>query len=232
MWTAQRRARPAGGSGRDRAPRTKLVAVTHMSNVLGTRGRCETISGRRMRRACRSLLTGSQAAVHQPVDMSGSDCDFYAITGHKLYGPSGSGAIHICNPERMAEMRPFIGGGDMIREVTKDAVIYNADPPMKFEAGTPGIVQTRSAGRGAGIHDGSWHGEHSPPMKKAADERLYDARRRLDGLNWLAGSRNALRTRAPSSALRLDGAAHAHDISTILGQKGVAVRAGQHCAGR
>ena len=111
------------------------------------------------------LVDGSQAAVHMPVDVQDLGCDFYAITGHKLYGPSGSGAIYI-RKERMAEMRPFMGGGDMIREVHKDEVTYN-DPPMKFEAGTPGIVQQIGLGRGAGLHDGPWDGEHRGPRGAA-----------------------------------------------------------------
>ena len=120
-------------------PRTKLVAVTHMSNVLGSRVDVAAICAGAQARGVPVLVDGSQAAVHMPVDVQAIGCDFYAITGHKLYGPSGSGAIYI-KAERQSEMRPFIGGGDMIREVTRDTVTYN-DPPMKFEAGTPGIVQ-------------------------------------------------------------------------------------------
>jgi cysteine desulfurase / selenocysteine lyase len=120
-------------------PRTKLVAVTHMSNVLGTKVDVKAICAGARAKGVPVLVDGSQAAVHMPVDVQDIGCDFYAVTGHKLYGPSGSGAIWI-DPARMAEMRPFIGGGDMIREVTRDTVTYN-DPPMKFEAGTPGIVQ-------------------------------------------------------------------------------------------
>jgi cysteine desulfurase/selenocysteine lyase len=120
-------------------PRTKLVAITHMSNVLGTVVDVATICKAAHDKGVPVLVDGSQAAVHMPVDVKALDCDFYAITGHKLYGPSGSGAIFI-KADRQAEMRPFLGGGDMIREVTRDAIIW-ADPPMKFEAGTPGIVQ-------------------------------------------------------------------------------------------
>ena len=120
-------------------PRTKLVAVTHLSNVLGTKVDVKAICAGARAKGVPVLVDGSQAAVHMAVDVQDIGCDFYAITGHKLYGPSGSGAIWI-RRERMDEMRPFIGGGDMIREVTRDTVTYN-DPPMKFEAGTPGIVQ-------------------------------------------------------------------------------------------
>ncbi|MEE3316243.1 MAG: cysteine desulfurase, partial [Pseudomonadota bacterium] len=113
-------------------PRTKLVAVTQMSNVLGTIVDVKTIVDGAHERGVPVLVDGSQGSVHMPVNVDELGADFYAITGHKLYGPSGSGAIHI-RKERMAEMRPFMGGGDMIREVTRDAVTYN-DPPMKFEA--------------------------------------------------------------------------------------------------
>ncbi|MGR3699069.1 MAG: aminotransferase class V-fold PLP-dependent enzyme, partial [Roseovarius sp.] len=121
-------------------PKTKLIAITQLSNVLGTKVDVKAICDAARAQGVPVLVDGSQAAVHMPVNLDEMGCDFYAITGHKLYGPSGSGAIFV-RKERMAEMRPFMGGGDMIREVTRDGVTYN-DPPMKFEAGTPGIVQT------------------------------------------------------------------------------------------
>ncbi|MGB1153952.1 MAG: cysteine desulfurase, partial [Paracoccaceae bacterium] len=121
-------------------PKTRLIAVTHMSNVLGSKVDVKSICCAAASRGVPVLVDGSQAAAHMPVDITEIGCDFYAITGHKLCGPSGSGAIFI-RKDRMLEMRPFMGGGDMIREVHKDNVIYN-DPPMMFEAGTPGIVQT------------------------------------------------------------------------------------------
>ena len=125
-------------------PKTKLVAVTQCSNVLGTVVDVKAITEGAHAKGVPVLVDGSQGAVHMPVNVEEIGCDFYAITGHKLYGPSGSGAIYI-KSERLAEMRPFIGGGDMIKEVSKEQVIYN-DPPMKFEAGTPGIVQTIGLG--------------------------------------------------------------------------------------
>ncbi len=142
-------------------PRTKLVAITHLSNVLGTVVDVKTICAGAREMGVPVLVDGSQAAVHMPVDVEDIGCDFYAITGHKLYGPSGSGAIYI-RKERMAEMRPFMGGGDMIREVHRDEVTYN-DPPMKFEAGTPGIVQQIGLGRRSGLHDGAGDGEYRGP---------------------------------------------------------------------
>src|SRR6056297_1364671 len=111
-------------------PKTKMIAITHLSNVLGTKVDVKAICEAARARGVPVLVDGSQAAVHLPVDIDDLGCDFYAITGHKLYGPSGSGAIFV-KKERLKEMRPFMGGGDMIREVSKDAVSYN-DPPMKF----------------------------------------------------------------------------------------------------
>lgn len=204
-------------------PRTRLVAVTQMSNVLGTVVDVAAICHAARDRGVPVLVDGSQAAVHMPVDVAAMGCDFYAITGHKLYGPSGSGAIFI-RRERMQEMRPFLGGGDMIREVSRDSVIYN-DPPMKFEAGTPGIVQQIGLGvaldylMGLGMQN------------VAAHERVLRdyARDRLSGLNWLRLQGNSAEKGAIFS-FTLDGAAHAHDISTVLDKRGIAVRAGTHCA--
>ena len=125
-------------------PRTRLIAVTHLSNVLGTKVDVKSICQGAALKGVPVLIDGSQGAVHMPVDISDIGCDFYAITGHKLCGPSGSGAIYV-KKERMVEMRPFIGGGDMIREVHRDSVIYN-NPPHLIEAGAPGIVQTIGLG--------------------------------------------------------------------------------------
>jgi len=204
-------------------PRTKLVAITHLSNVLGTVVDVKAITQAAHARGVPVLVDGSQAAVHMPVDIGDLGCDFYAITGHKLYGPSASGAIWAA-PERLAEMRPFMGGGDMIRDVTRDSVTYN-DPPMKFEAGTPGIVQM--IGLGAALDYMMGLGMDNI----AAHERdLCDyARARLDGLNWL-NVQGQSADKAAIFSFTMQGAAHAHDISTVLDKKGVAVRAGHHCA--
>ncbi|PWE30728.1 cysteine desulfurase [Pararhodobacter marinus] len=205
-------------------PRTKLVAVTHMSNVLGTVVDIRTIAAGCRERGVPVLADGSQAAVHMPVDVQDLGVDFYAITGHKLYGPSGSGAIYI-RRERQAEMRPFIGGGDMIREVTRDAVTYN-DPPHKFEAGTPGIVQ--QIGMGVAIEYMTGLGMEAI----AAHERdlCAYAHERLSGLNWLNIQGNAP-GKGGIFSFTMSNGAHAHDISTVLDKKGIAVRAGQHCTG-
>jgi cysteine desulfurase / selenocysteine lyase len=204
-------------------PRTRLVAITHMSNVLGTVVDVAAICAGAQARGVPVLVDGSQAAVHMAVDVAAMGCDFYAVTGHKLYGPSGSGAIFI-RRERMEEMRPFLGGGDMIREVSRDAVSYN-DPPMKFEAGTPGIVQQIGMGvaldymMALGMNNIAAHERHI---------RDY-ARDRLAGLNWLTVQGNSA-TKGAIFSFTLQGAAHAHDISTVLDQRGIAVRAGTHCA--
>ncbi len=205
-------------------PRTKLVAITQCSNVLGTIVDVKSICDAAREKGVPVLVDGSQGAVHMPVNVQEIGCDFYAITGHKLYGPSGSGAIWI-RRERMDEMRPFLGGGDMIKEVTRDHVTYN-DPPMKFVAGTPGIVQTIGLGvaleylMGIGMHNIAAH---------EADLAAY-ASQRLSGLNWI-NVQGTAPGKAAIFSFTMQGAAHAHDISTILDKKGVAVRAGHHCAG-
>jgi cysteine desulfurase/selenocysteine lyase len=205
------------------SPRTRLVAITHMSNVLGTVLDIATICAGARARGVPVLVDGSQAAVHMPVDLSVLGCDFYAITGHKLYGPSGSGAIWIAR-ERQAEMRPFLGGGDMIRDVTRDSVTYN-DPPMKFEAGTPGIVQ--QIGFGVALEYLMQIGMAEIAAHECA---LRDyALDRLSGLNWL-NIQGKSETKGAIFSFTLQGAAHAHDISTVLDKRGIAVRAGTHCA--
>ncbi|MHA6323608.1 cysteine desulfurase [Roseivivax sp. CAU 1753] len=205
-------------------PKTKLVAITHLSNVLGTVVDVKTIIDAAHEKGVPVLVDGSQAAVHMPLNLDALGADFYAITGHKLYGPSGSGAIFV-HRDRLAEMRPFLGGGDMIREVHKDAVIY-ADAPMKFEAGTPGIVQTIGLGvaldymMGLGMENIA---AHEAGLRDYARSKLY-------GLNWLS-VQGTTDNKAAIFSFTMNGAAHAHDISTILDKKGVAVRAGQHCVG-
>jgi len=205
-------------------PKTKLIAITQMSNVLGTRVDVKSICTAARAKGVPVLVDGSQGAVHGPVNVRDLGCDFYAITGHKLYGPSGSGAIYI-HPDRQAEMIPFIGGGDMIREVHKDVITYN-DPPMKFEAGTPGIVQT--IGLGVALE---YLMEIGMDKIAAHENDLRDyATQQLSKLNWLHVQGTSTNKGAIFS-FTLDGAGHPHDISTILDKRGVAVRAGHHCAG-
>lgn len=204
-------------------PRTKLVAITHMSNVLGSVVDVKSICAAARGQGVPVLVDGSQGAVHMPVNVADIGCDFYAITGHKLYGPSGSGAIYV-RRERMAEMQPFLGGGDMIREVSRDGVTY-ADAPMKFEAGTPGIVQQIGLGvaldylMGLGMENIASH-----------ERVLRDyARDRLSAMAAVNVQGTAVDKGAIFS-FTLNGGAHPHDISTILDKRGIAVRAGTHCA--
>ena len=204
--------------------RTRLIAVTHMSNVLGSVVDVKSICMGARAKGVPVLVDGSQGAVHMPVNVVDMGCDFYAITGHKLCGPSGSGAIYV-SKARQSEMHPFIGGGDMIREVHKDKVIYNAVPHL-FEAGTPGIVQT--IGLGVALEYMMDIGmaqiaEHEKVITDYASAQLC-------GLNWLKLQGNA-QDRGAIFSFTMDGGAHPHDISTILDKKGIAVRAGQHCAG-
>ena len=204
-------------------PKTKLVAITQMSNVLGTVVDVKSITQEAHARGVAVLVDGSQAAVHMAVDVQDIGCDFYAITGHKLYGPSGSGAIYI-KPERMAEMRPFMGGGDMIRDVGREEVTYNT-PPMMFEAGTPGIVQ--QIGLGVAVDYMMEIGMQEIAAHEASI--CAYARQKLDGLNWLTVQGQSA-SKGAIFSFTLDGAADAHDISTVLDKKGIAVRAGHHCA--
>ena len=204
-------------------PKTKLVAITQLSNVLGTHVDVKRICDAARAKGVAVLVDGSQGAVHAPVNVAEMGCDFYAITGHKLYGPSGSGAIYV-KKERMDEMRPFMGGGDMIRDVSKDVITYNTGP-MKFEAGTPGIVQT--IGLGAALEYLMELGMDNVAAHEA--ELAKYAREKLTGLNWL-GLQGTTPDKAAIFSFTMEGAAHAHDISTILDKKGVAVRAGHHCA--
>ena len=200
-------------------PKTRLIAVTHMSNVTGT---IVDVGAIAQSTDVPVLVDGSQAAVHMPVDVAALGCDFYCITGHKLYGPSGSGAIWI-KADRQAEMRPFLGGGDMIRTVTRETVDY-ADPPLRFEAGTPGIVN--QIGLGVALE---YLMDQGMDNIAAHERRLRDhARDRLRALNWLTVQGDAPGKGAIFS-MTMEGA-HAHDISTILDKRGIAVRAGSHCA--
>jgi len=204
-------------------PKTKLIAITHMSNVLGTvvdvKKICEAVKNDDIA----VLVDGSQSAVHLPIDVKDLGCDFFAITGHKLYGPSGSGAIYI-KRERLNEMQPFMGGGDMIKEVQKDFVSYNVSP-HKFEAGTPSIVE--AIGLGVAIDYLTSIGmqniyAHEVNLKNYAEKKL-------NKLEWLDIQGNA-QNKGAIFSFTMDGNAHAHDISTIVDRRGIAVRAGHHCA--
>ena len=203
--------------------RTRLVAISQMSNVLGTRVDIASLASAAHSKGVPILVDASQSAVHGRTDLRELDVDFLAITGHKLYGPSGSGALY-AKRERIAEMRPFKGGGDMIREVTRGNVTYN-EPPHKFESGTPPIVQM--IGLGAALEYLMDLGmdaveSHETSIRDYAQERLSSCGR-LD-IQGNAPNKGAI------FSFTLRGMAHPHDISTVLDQSGIAVRAGHHCA--
>ncbi len=202
--------------------RTKLVAVTHMSNVLGTVTPIKEICRIAHERGIPVLVDGSQGAVHMPVDVRDIDCDWYAMTGHKLYGPTGIGVLY-GKRERLEAMRPFMGGGEMIENVTEDTVTYN-HPPHRFEAGTPPIVQ--AIGLGAALDYMTGLGREAIAAHEA-DLRDY-AHQRLTAINSLRIFGNAP-GKGSIVSFEIEGI-HAHDISMVIDRAGVAVRAGTHCA--
>ena len=202
--------------------RTKLVAVTHMSNVLGTVVPIKEICRIAHERDIPVLVDGSQGAVHMPVDVQELDCDWYVFTGHKVYGPSGIGVLYGKN-ERLKQMRPFQGGGEMIEEVTLDGVTYN-DPPHRFEAGTPPIVQAIGLGHALDYIE---HVGRDAIAAHEAELRAY-AHEQLGRINSLRIIGNAPDKGAIVS-FELEGI-HAHDVSMLIDRSGIAVRAGTHCA--
>ena len=202
-------------------PRTKLVAITHMSNMLGTMVPAEEITRIAHTRGIPVLFDGAQAAVHLDVDVREIDCDFYAFTGHKLYGPTGIGVL-FGKYEHLSAMPPFNGGGEMIREVFEDHITYG-DPPHKFEAGTPSIVQ--AIGLGAAIDYVNSIGK--PRIRAHEAEVLRYAHERLREINSLRIF-GVAEDKGPIVSFELKGA-HPHDVATIIDRVGVAVRAGTHC---
>jgi cysteine desulfurase/selenocysteine lyase len=202
--------------------KTKLVAVTHMSNVLGTITPLAEIVKRAHAKGVAVLADGCQGAVHEIVDVQALDVDFYAVTGHKLYGPTGIGVLY-AKKAHLKAMRPFNGGGEMIREVSKDRVTY-ADPPARFEAGTPPIIE--SIGLAAALDYMS--GFDRAAVAAHEHDLLAYARDLVAQFNWLRVIGDAPGKGAILS-FEADGM-HAHDLATILDREGVAVRAGHHCA--
>lgn len=203
-------------------PRTRMVAFTHMSNVLGVRTPAADIVRIAHSRGVPVLLDGCQAVVHGAVDVQALGVDYYAFSSHKLYGPTGIGVLY-GKAERLAALAPFEGGGEMIETVTQDKITYNT-PPHRFEAGTPPIIE--AAGLGAAI---AWLGELDRAAiaahEHALRDRLMDG---LRGLNWIrlygeAADKGAI------VAFNVDGA-HPHDVAQIVDRHGVAIRAGHHCA--
>ncbi len=203
-------------------PKVKVVAITHMSNVLGSVTPVKEIIRLAHARGIPVVVDGSQSAVHLDVDVQDLDADFYAVTGHKIYGPTGSGILY-GKKEHLEKMRPYRGGGEMIREVSLDAVSYAA-PPHRFEAGTPAIVEV--IGLGAALD--YVHGIGRARIAAHEASILAYATEQLGALNDLRIFGTS-RSKAGIVAFTL-GTAHAHDISTIIDRAGVAIRAGHHCA--
>jgi len=202
--------------------RTRVVALTHMSNVLGTVNPVAELTRLAHEAGALVLLDGCQAVVHEPVDVKALDVDFYVFSGHKLYGPTGIGVLY-GKAERLAALPPYQGGGEMIGNVSLDAITY-ADPPHRFEAGTPPILE--AIGLGAAI---GWLSGLDRAAIAVHEHALYDrVRRRLNGANWLRVLGEAPGKGAILS-FTVDGA-HAHDVAQILDKYGIAVRAGTHCA--
>jgi cysteine desulfurase/selenocysteine lyase len=198
-----------------------MVAITHMSNMLGTVVPIKEVIRIAHARGIPVLVDGAQGAVHLEVDVRDLDCDFYAITGHKLFGPTGIGALY-GKYQHLAAMPPFNGGGEMIREVFEDRITYG-EPPHRFEAGTPPIVQ--AIGFGAAIDYIQSIGK--PRIEAHERELVTYAHERLREINSLRIFGQA-RDKGAIVSFELKGA-HPHDVATIIDRAGVAVRAGTHC---
>jgi cysteine desulfurase / selenocysteine lyase len=200
----------------------KLLAVAHVSNVLGTVNPVREICREARKRGIMTVIDGSQAAPHRPLDVAAIGCDFYAVTGHKMCGPTGTGALW-ARREHLQAMPPFIGGGEMIKEVSFDGTVYN-DAPHKFEAGTPNIAGF--IGLGAAVDYlqsiGMAHVEarEGELLAHATEELL-----KIDGLRIFGN----VPSKAAVISFLIEGA-HAHDLATLLDLEGVAIRSGQHCA--
>jgi cysteine desulfurase/selenocysteine lyase len=198
-----------------------MVAITHMSNMLGTLVPVNDVVKLCKSRGIPVLLDGAQAAVHLDIDVQEIGCDFYAFTGHKLYGPTGIGVLW-GRYDLLAAMPPFNGGGEMIRDVFEDRISYG-DPPHRFEAGTPPIVQ--AIGLGAAIDYINLIGKarirnHEAAVSAYAHERL----RELNSIRIFGNTKN----KGPILSFEMKGA-HPHDVATVIDRAGVAVRAGTHC---
>ncbi len=203
-------------------PKTRIVAVTHMSNVLGAPTPIAEIVRIAHAHGVPVLVDGSQGAVHLDVDVRALDVDFYIVTGHKLYGPTGIGVVY-AKKKWLESLPPFNGGGEMIEVVTRDRVTYNT-PPHRFEAGTPPIVQ--AVGLGAALDYMDMVGRaairaHEADLTAYAMERLS----RINSLRIFGKAKD----KGPIVSFEMKGA-HAHDVATIIDRAGVAVRAGTHCA--
>jgi cysteine desulfurase/selenocysteine lyase len=203
-------------------PKTKLVAISHMSNVLGTKTPLQEIARLAHARDVPVLADGCQGAVHGIVDVQALNVDFYAFTSHKLYGPTGIGVLY-AKRKHLKAMRPFQGGGEMIREVTKANVIY-ADAPMRFEAGTPPIIEAVGLAAALDYVDAIGRERieaHEQSLARMATKRLKE----MNGIRIIGEARD----KGPIVSFEAIGI-HAHDLATVLDREGVAVRGGHHCA--
>ncbi|MDC3075759.1 SufS family cysteine desulfurase [Paracoccaceae bacterium] len=203
--------------------KTKMVCITHMSNVFGSIINVKKICQELKKRGIVTVLDGSQAIVHLEVDVVSIGCDFYTFTGHKLFGPTGTGVLYV-NKKRIEEMVPFIGGGEMIKNVSKDDVTFNRSPFL-FEAGTPGIAEI--IGLGAAI-DFVQSFDRKSVLEYEISISEY-TRTELQKLDWLA-KHSFHKDNLAIFSFSMEGIAHAHDMATILDANGVAVRSGHHCA--
>jgi cysteine desulfurase/selenocysteine lyase len=201
--------------------RTKMVAVTHMSNMLGTVVPVKEVVRLAHARGIPVLIDGAQGAAHLDVDVADIDCDFYAFTGHKLYGPSGIGVLY-GKYHHLAAMPPFNGGGEMIREVFEDRITYG-EPPHRFEAGTPPIVQAIGLGAAIDYVNAIGRGRiraHEKSLLAYATDRL----REINSITVLGAAKD----KGAIISFQMKGA-HPHDVATVIDRAGVAVRAGTHC---
>ena len=202
--------------------RVRLLAITHMSNVLGTYTPVERLAAFAHERGARLLLDGAQAVVHRAVDVRAIDADFYVFSGHKLYGPSGIGVL-FGKRELLDAMPPFLGGGDMIRSVSYEKSTW-AEPPYRFEAGTPAIVE--AVGLAAAIDYVNAIGFPAiAAHERALTDHALATLDAIDGVNVVGRAQD----RGGVVAFTMDGV-HAHDVATLLDKQGIAVRAGHHCA--
>ncbi|MCD9028171.1 cysteine desulfurase [Luteimonas sp. BDR2-5] len=203
-------------------PDVKLLALTHVSNVLGTVNPVRAVCREARRRGIVTVIDGSQALPHRKVDIAAIGCDFYAFTGHKMCGPTGTGALW-ARREHLQAMPPFLGGGEMIKEVSFDGTVFN-DPPHRFEAGTPNIAGF--VGLGAAVDYLDRLGmDHIEAREAELLAHLTEALTRIDGLRIFGTAPE----KAAVVSFLVEGA-HAHDLATLLDLEGVAIRSGQHCA--
>ena len=203
-------------------PDVKLLGVTHVSNVLGTVNPVRGICRMARKRGIPVLVDGSQALPHMAVDVASIGCDFYAFTGHKMCGPTGTGALW-ARREHLAAMPPFLGGGEMIREVSFDGTVFN-DPPHRFEAGTPNIAGHVGLGAAVDYLDAIGM-DHVAVREGELLAHLQEEMRKVEGLRIIGTAPD----KAAVVSFLLEGA-HAHDLATLLDLEGVAVRSGHHCA--